>query len=129
MALDPLSSRADDAAALWIPEPTEGERLARLGLTRPLPLITVELVAHVYPTTGHGEMALYRVEQAGDEPTIKTLSTSPLGFVTAEYDVPDMASYWMRAVASATGWAGLVGLVSYFRTKADHARNDRPSAG
>ena len=127
MARDHLTPRtaASAADALAIPA-THYSALAQ-PWTGSLPFIAVTLDATFYPRSGAGSLSLYRTEQnADDDPTLRHLTALSLAPLTCDTDVPDMAAYWLRAVAAATDWPSLIGIAKVFRTRADHAREQRP---
>lgn len=92
---------------------------------RPLPLVAVELVAYHYPRSGEGEITLWVEHQEGDEPDLRSVSRRPLGPLTCDFDVPDMAGAWIRKVAQITDWPSLIGIARAFRSTAEKARDSR----
>jgi hypothetical protein len=127
VARDHLSERADESAARAFAIPPATFTPLREAWLGELPVIVVALEAVFYPTSGSGHLRLYRFDQAhGDDPALRPLTGLKLAPFTADYDVPDMAAYWLRAVAAATDWPSLIGIARHFRTTADRAREAGP---
>jgi hypothetical protein len=126
---DHATPRAEEGlrASLAIPPPTF--RPAHFEPLGSLPFVSISLVGTFYPASGSGTIQLYRTEQtSGDDPTLRILTGLKLAPFTCDTDVPDMAAYWLRAMASACDWPSLIAIARQFRTAADRARDAHRSS-
>jgi hypothetical protein len=126
VARDHVGGRHDEGPPFDLDPPSVRGKRVPFELDRPLPLETVELVAHFYPRTGAGELVLWHYRQDVEDPVIQQISRAPLAPFTCDLEVTTFAATWIRLVAKVTDWPSLITMAHRFRTTADRARGIDP---